>query len=144
MDTHPSRRTSRSALGLLLALILALVAAACGADDDSYDSASAVSDAADDAAFDFEVETGLTRAEAPGEPEAAQDFDNVAMTDGVTTGSAAGQPVAQLPDIGRDIIYTAELDLGSTDVTSATREAIRTVEAHGGFLFSQETRGGNW
>jgi len=38
--------------------------------------------------------------------------------------------------------FTATLELASTDVSTATRAAIRSIEGRGGFLFWQETRGG--
>ena len=80
------------------------------------------------------------------EPEAARAFEAAADGDAAQsfnqTGSAGAEAVAQLPDLGRDIIFTATLELASTDVSATTRDAIRSIEARGGFLFSQETRGG--
>ncbi|MFT4596570.1 MAG: hypothetical protein ACI9TF_000816, partial [Paracrocinitomix sp.] len=58
------------------------------------------------------------------------------------SGAAGAEATAQLPDLGRDIIFTATLEIASTDVSAATRQAIRSIESRGGFLFSQETRGG--
>ena len=46
------------------------------------------------------------------------------------------------PTWARDIIFTATLEISSTNVSEATRQAIRSIEGRGGFLFAQETRGG--
>lgn len=95
------------------------------------DEAAMVEMAAEDAGFEVE-------AFEESESDAAGEHGGVA-----TTGSAS-PPVAQFrTNLGRDIIYTAHLQLGSTDVAVATREAITAVESVGGFLFSQETSGGS-
>lgn len=145
-------------LALLLAALFALLLSACGTGADtaatSADYAGDTADAADDAG-DAAEDAGY--AEAPREPDAAVRSDGVAGeaeelaaedtagnadSDAATTGSAGGAAQAQLPDLGRDIIFTARLEIASTDISAATREAIRSIEARGGFLFSQETRGG--
>ncbi len=51
--------------------------------------------------------------------------------------SVAIQPA----DLGRDIIFTADLSIATQDVAAAGREVTRIVEGLGGFLFGQETRG---
>lgn len=132
---------------LMILLVMTLVGAACSSDafttanesygatadyaieepqaapaEADYDYATDVQEAADDA-YDGDVD---------GEARQAS------LTGTGTTGSAQ----AQLPDLGRDIVYTATLDLGSTDVTSTVRDAISTVEARGGFLFTQQLSGG--
>lgn len=158
-------RQSRSKLGAVL-LLMAMVAAACGASGEDSVATSSLSAAADDAAdamvdMDSSGPTyalaqrvtdgnadsaGADRmfapaAEAPPIAPEAEPVSGDASPN--LSGSAGGEPVAaQLPDIGRDIIYTATLELASTDVSTATRDAIRAVEARGGFLFSQETTGG--
>lgn len=137
----------------LLALIVltTLIAAACSGDFDAMstateaasDSSFAVTssrsydesgDAASEDSYDYESEAY----DSDGADEAMAEPGEVSVT-----GSAGNQPVQQLPDLGRDIIFTAWLDLGTTDVSAATRDAIRTVEGLGGFLFSQETQGGS-
>lgn len=122
-----------------------MIAAACAAgDSDSAQSSAdtATREESGNSADDFEVAADDAASEAMEEgfePEAP----TVAGEDRVsTTGSAGGEDLAQLPDLGRDIIFTATLELASTDVTAATREAIRSIESRGGFLFTQETRGG--
>jgi len=147
LDHQPPRRPT-SRLVATLALLFTLLAGACSSGFDRADSSvSAASDAysgqdAEAPAQAVQNETVFTEAEA--RSDAATDLetrgDFAALT---VTGSAGNQEaVAQLPDIGRDIIYTASLELASTDVSRATREAIQTIERRGGFLFSQETQGG--
>lgn len=144
---RPTGRTRRLPRRLAAVFVLfLLLAAACGSGVDSFDSATNASVAADSRGG-----AGADRAEAyEGEPagdyevvDAVEaDFDDAPS--GVTTTGAAGtEATAQLPDLGRDIIFTATLEIASTDVTEATRQAIRSIEARGGFLFSQETRGGS-
>ena len=135
----PSPTRSRRRLLALLALVM-LMAAACSSAD--------VNDTATSASMDFAEE-----AEAPVEAmfdDEAMDSDEMAgdAMDGAlaeesrsTSGSTGSEAQAQLVDLGRDIIYTAQLDLASTDVSAATRDAVRTVEGLGGFLFSQQTSG---
>lgn len=143
-------RTSPSLRRRFLVLIacVAIVVTACGGSvadtiseaasdaswsgDDSgvsFDAADEQAEAAtEDAAFDAEVSVDRAMAAEGLEPAS-------------TTGSAGTPPTAQLPDLGRDIIYTAELHLASTDISTATRNAISTIEGLGGFLFSQNTNG---
>ena len=131
-------RFSRRLLAAI-ALLMTLVAAACGSDafsGSSMDTATASLEAPSggfdvvaDAAFDIEMV----------EEDAMQSDD---ADDFVSTGAAGTEATAQLPDLGRDIIFTATLEIASTDVSAATRQAIRSIEGRGGFLFSQETRGG--
>lgn len=147
-SSHGSRHPAL--VGLLLLVLVALVAAACSTDSD--DSAQSASTADESPASEGSV--ALAPAAAPEPPadfaEEAMDedfggdaFDAEAdRASGLTTGSAGTEATAELPDIGREIIYTASLELASTDVTTATRDAIRVVEARGGFLFSQDTQGG--
>lgn len=155
-------RTARPNRALVLSVILgliALVAAACssGSTDDTAESSAMSFDGAMDAADDAAAPQEAGRASADdgsdfggAEVDASDgDFEDAMeepMADdaegGLATGAAGSQAEAQLPDLGRDIIFTAWLEVGATDVSAATREAIRSVEARGGFLFSQETQGG--
>lgn len=131
-----------------LLVLFALLVAACGSGFDTGASSSDVAEASSEVSFRVEDTTennsvavdndfafdAMADAEAP----QAMDEDTAALTTGASGAEAAGQ----LPDIGRDIIYTATIELASTDVTAATREAVQAIEGRGGFLFSQETRGG--
>lgn len=149
---HRLRVNNRSIAAI--AVLMALVFSACSSStDNAVDTASDASGAVasradltqaevayDEASYD-DADYGDS-AEAD-RPQSAQLTLESASENGVTTTGAAGsQPTAQLPDLGRDIIFTATIELASTDVSTATREAIQAIESRGGFLFSQETRGG--
>lgn len=136
----PSPTRSLQRLLALLTLVM-LMAAACGSAEVTDTAASAARDSAGDAAeapMAVEAMDGDSMDEAMDDSEAMAESDDRALA---TTGSTGSEAQAQLVDLGRDIIYTAQLDLASTDVSAATREAVRTVEGLGGFLFSQQTNG---
>ncbi|HEY5578132.1 MAG TPA: DUF4349 domain-containing protein [Acidimicrobiia bacterium] len=57
------------------------------------------------------------------------------------TGGTGQVALLQQPDLGRDIIFTADLTVAVTDVTGAGEEAIREIQSLGGFLFGQHTTG---
>ena len=123
-----------------------LLAAACSG---GLDSETGVATDSAETSVEMSVRGGLDAPQTPMADEPMDevsfdgDSDDMASEPGVTTSGAAGSDVAaQLPDLGRDIIFTATLELASTDVSTATRDAIRSIEGRGGFLFSQETRGG--
>jgi len=137
--TIPARPKKR--LLAAIALLMTLFAAACSGGDSSSDVAS--SGASFDAALPAQDDVDFFEVAAAEESESAAADTAQSDAQGVTTtGAAGGEAAAQLPDFGRDIIYTATLELASTDVSRATREAISVIEARGGFLFSQETAGG--
>lgn len=71
--------------------------------------------------------------------EAAEDSDSEGTNLGNGGSTAVNQTAA---NIGRKIIYTANLTVEATDVASAGVEATKIIEAEGGFLFGQETVGG--
>lgn len=146
----PQRRLLRVRL-VAFAMLLALVATACGGADNSVQATQATSDSADSASDAMTANAADAEA-TDAEPQSApvqrlsidQDENESGDADKASlTGSAGAQPTSQLPDLGRDIIYTATLELASTNVSNATRSAIQAVEARGGFLFSQETTGGS-
>lgn len=138
-----------------MALLVAVLAASCGAVGESSsenavgDMASPVpetmAEAGDDAEYAEELAFEVAAYDSPVMRLMDGDSPVVtqAQTSGGTTAQAPEAPTAQLPDLGREIIYTATLELGSTDVTTATRDAVRAVEGLGGFLFSQDTYGGS-
>lgn len=117
---------------ILLALAITLIAAACGSTSDSTSDVTAQSD-----------ETAATvAASAPAEAPASEgglaDGDEGARS----LGTGGLTPVAlQTVDLGRDIIFTADLTVGVSDVATAGAEAARVVTDLGGFLFGQQTTG---
>jgi len=123
----------------LLLIALFLVGAACGSGDDSGAATTQALDAAArgdgeggpfSGAGDEATATTFAASEQP-----AADSDSVIGTGGV-------QPVVQPTDIGRDIIFTAELTVAVTDVARAGEEATNAIAALGGFVFGQQTTGG--
>ena len=148
MTDHSCRPTHIKPAGLAaLLMLVSLIAAACGGAEssdttsESFESAGMAFDTAEEPRSFEGDSVDATEGEAV-EGEPASDSDDRTSSGVTTTGSAGSEATAQLLDLGRDIIFTATLEIGSTDVSVATREAIQSIEARGGFLFSQETRGG--
>ena len=136
--TRPKRRTlSFMLLALFSALFLSL--GACNNGDDDMAEASAPADfdapAADDSGERLARPEPVE--EAMGEP-AEDASETVQLTRG---DSGLAVPTALTPaDLGRDIIYTAEIRVQADDVTAASREAVAVVQSLGGIVFSQITR----
>lgn len=126
---------------LILLFVFALVVAACGGDDAQ---SGTFSDIGDNLSGEARGALGDAPAEAE-QPASDEAEDAAADGDATEGGSELGtggiQPIVQPSDIGRDIIFTADLTVAVTDVGRAGEEATRAVEALGGFLFGQETRG---
>ncbi|MEL6982229.1 MAG: DUF4349 domain-containing protein, partial [Actinomycetota bacterium] len=73
--------------------------------------------------------------DAAGEPEEA-DGDSA-----LGAGGASVTPTAA--DLGRQLIFTAFVNVGVDDVPAASAEATSIIESLGGFLFGQSTEGGS-
>ena len=116
-------RRPRSTMAIILTAGLSFVAAACSSDDDSADALMAVDAAIED--------DGITLAQVTTIAEAA-DFAQERAT---------ANPMMQSIQLGRDIIYTADLTVAVSSVEGSEREAIATVASLGGFLFGQESTG---
>lgn len=128
---------SHRLLGLLV--ILVLVAFACsgdGAESGRFEETSAGLSGGDVA-----TETTAAGAEAPDEESPLSSGDGQVTSDEDTLGDGGVTPVALPTQIGRDIIFTADMTLAVTDVSGAGEEATREIEALGGFLFGQRTTG---
>lgn len=126
------------ALFRLLALIVAvtvMLGACSGTEDDASDSASSDDSAeAAETMEDVGVEAAPTTTIASEEPEVASDeVADRAGSGGLS--EAAGLPV----DTGRDIIFTASVDVEVEDVVVAGQEATTAIAALGGVLFGQVT-----
>jgi hypothetical protein len=114
--------------------VLVLVAAACTSADQAttFDEVSGGL-AADNAAPETTVAAATATTAAPEAPEG----DNRSLV-----GSGGVTPVLAQPiDLGRDIIFTADLVVAVTDVVKAGEEATRIVSSLGGFIFGQHTIG---
>ena len=108
-----------------LVLALGLFLVACAGDfastDDSGESASDVTAGFDDI-------SAPASAEEPEADRATDDVGDSALGDGGVVG-------AQVPiDLGRDIIFTAEMIISSNNVATASAQATEIIEELGGFL----------
>lgn len=133
-----------------LLLACALLGAACSSGDamsvtdassDASSGAIMASEAAEDAAYEADAMEEASYDDGYSDDDSGADYSTTEAS-AVATGSAANEAVRQLPDTGREIVYTADLALGTSDVTITTRDAIRAVELRGGYLFTQDTAGG--
>ncbi|MBT8214400.1 MAG: DUF4349 domain-containing protein, partial [Acidimicrobiia bacterium] len=123
------RRTKTLKLTTTVALLALLVAACGSAEDGATDSTEAVYTTTTAA---FATEDGEDRGIAGGSPQASD-----------TLGSGAIAPVvAQTVNIGRDIVFRADLVVAVTDVATAGIEATGIIESLSGFVFGQQTSGG--
>lgn len=122
----------------VLAVLLLVVAACSGGDSGggAEEVRGGLSSGADS------VATGTTFAaseEAEEEPASVPDEQEGADEDDLGNGGIA--PVSLPTQIGRDIIFTAEMTVAVTDVADAGEKATREIQALGGFLFGQRTIG---
>ncbi len=130
------RSTRRLTTALLVVAALALVAAAC-----TGDNGDTTFFARDGSEFDEGAPAATIVSDLEGAPEApAEDGERFA---GAGQGADGFTPIAfQVQDLGRDIIFTADLTVAVPDVAAAEEEAIAAVQSVDGFLFGQQTRGG--
>ncbi len=136
---------------LALFLALALVVAGCAGDDD--DEGTATSELAeepaaepasgDDASSD---DGGALRVDASDEDFAEEPTDDGAMEEsaeaggGADTGAQRVQPPTTSPaDLGRSIIFVANVDVVVDDVTLATSQAKTAIAGLGGLVFGENT-----
>ncbi len=113
----------RSTRILPLLACLAILATACGAQTSG----------------DASTETLAASAEAAGEPAAA--FDEASQEAPAAADGTLARVATAAQDLGRSIIFTADMVVAVTDVDDATSEAIRLIESRGGVLFGQQTVG---
>lgn len=147
----PQHISVRLRLMALATAVLLLVSACIGSSSDDSDAGEA-SDVftqalSGDASFDMadddmaddmamaEEEVELTQASvrrASGDAETADSDESGSeeMSSGVPTAPA---------DLGRDIIYTAWIEVEAVDVAAAAAQATQTIESLGGFTFGQQT-----
>lgn len=121
-------RTCRTILVLSLAVWLA----ACTGDDDSGGTTIAATTAA-----------GQSRSEAPATTIAAA-TTTVPADSSPEAFAGDGVVIAQIPtDLGRSIVFTANLAVEVADVFAAGTQAQAAVSGLGGFLFGQDTSTGD-
>ena len=95
--------------------------------DESYDSP-----AAEEAEFDDD-----------GDMAAEADSDDMAADTAAVGGDGLAVPEISPISIGRQIIYTAEIEIRVEDVPAATTRANEAIAEVGGFLFGQSTEAGS-
>ena len=141
--TKPKRRPRVfMLLGLLSAFFVLFSSCSSGNDDDAGDVSSGPADFDVPAAVEDSVSESF---QSPDTGEAAMveaSMDGAEDAD-VPVSEEAGLaiPTALTPaDLGRDIIYTAEISVQADDVEAASREAVAIVQGLGGIVFSQTTR----
>ncbi|MDH4362891.1 MAG: DUF4349 domain-containing protein, partial [Acidimicrobiia bacterium] len=137
----------------------ALLLAACGDSSDSANSGAdtagtvldqAVRNASGDAQ---ETDAGAGALGGPSTTAAPTGATQAAGTDGAAPageapataglGAGVGGPTVPNPaDLGRQLIFTAEVEVEVDDVAAATDAATAAVARVGGFLFGQSTTGG--
>lgn len=145
MRTNPVRAGKR---WLSVLLLLALIVAACSmGGEDAAETFSEISSglAGDEGALrgaaDFAADSPDTTAAADGAAEETAEGGEAASDDD-RLGSGGITPAAlQTTQIGRDIIFTADLTVAVDGVAAAGQDATRIVEQNGGFLFGQQTSG---
>ena len=117
---------------LLIAFALVLLAAACTGDD-----AASLSGA--DGEF-MTTAAATTTAPAFSDYDPGEEGGEAPAGDG--TDSQGVVAVLQPGDFGRDIVYTAGLEIEVDDVVAAGRQALVELSGLGGVLFGQETSSG--
>lgn len=129
---------------LALVTVMLLVVAACSGDD------SGESGEFDEIAADLDggggdsgrADTGVTVADASNEEMEDSGGDEASTPgDGSSLGDGGVTPVALPAQIGRDIIFTADMTVAVPDVGEAGEQATREIQQLGGFLFGQRTTG---
>lgn len=131
----------RTRFGLsALVVVLAMVAAACSGGE--TEEALVDVRARLDAGGGQTTETTVAAAEYEAEGGEEAGPGDAAGGDEAGLGDGALSPVVlQTIDLGRDIIFTAELTVTAPDVAAATEEATRAIQSLGGFVFGQQTSG---
>jgi hypothetical protein len=129
-------------------IVLAMLAAAC-AGGSSTDAFETIATPLGGGGFSSGGVTSGTQARLEGAAPATTAAPNVTeettapekspgdvdSTDGGLT------PIVAQVDTGRDIIYTAEVTVGVTDVAAATAKATQAIQSLGGLVFGQQTTG---
>jgi len=136
---------------------IALLGAACG---DSGDSAASADGVASEATFAPALDQGGADSAGDSISVGATDGNDIAAQVGIATqadapaqaasdddagdreggGEIVTAPVSLTPtDIGRDIVFTAQLTVAADDVAAAAQAALEAVAPLGGLLFGQQT-----
>jgi hypothetical protein len=136
---------SKRAIAVLVVLLLLIAACSGGGDEDAARllSGDEVATSGEATPTTAAAATDATVADASGaeeEPALSAD-DQEGGGDEADLGNGGIAPVSLPNQIGRDIIFTAEMTVAVTDVAAAGEEATREIQALGGFLFGQRATG---
>ncbi len=118
---------------VVLAVVLLIVAAACTSSDGEGADPGLEREGDGFAAV---TPSTAASAEAP-----SDDRESSSTTAGQLGTGGVETVVFQISDLGRDIIFTADLTVAVTDVAAAGEQATRLIQGVGGFLFGQRTTG---
>ena len=137
MTKHTKNTWRRiSAMTIVLLLVMAACSSGDTADREAFEEIGRPIDSGDSLA-QATTTTAAAAAEAP------SDGDDRSRVE-ADLGSGGIEPVVfQTGDLGRDIIFTADLTVAVPDVTEAGEQATRLIQGLGGFLFGQRTTGGS-
>lgn len=120
---------------LSLIMVFALTLTACAGDEASEDIASELTDGG--AGF-----PGGAPATTVAVAATRNAVDQAETDDSSGLGDGGVEPVVfDTADLGRDIIFTADMTVAVRDVAAAGDEATRMIQSLGGFLFGQRTTG---
>lgn len=131
--------TRSSARWLALLVVFMMILAACSSGDSS-DEASSFDD--DSQGLGGSPTTTMASADTVGEGEAPADDGEESDREGgdvLGSGGVAPPLVQTAADLGRDIIFTADMSVAVDDVGAAGTEATERIQGLGGFLFGQQT-----
>lgn len=144
----PARRQPANRRWLLVVVATtALVLTACGASGDSGSADESGEEEAsfadtEDAAETVTVEPGGDTMADEAEAPVAEAAD-VAPSQGEALGAGGATVTPTAADLGRKLIFTADVHVEVDDVAAASAEATRIVQDLGGFVFGQNTTGGS-
>ena len=151
-DTSTPTRFHLRLLAIFAAF--AVLLAACGASESRVSgTADTATDAADDAGEFENISRGLETESDSDEDAVADDEADDASSASATTiapssnsddlGTGGNNASQQTPaDLGREIIFTARINVGVDDVAASGAEATQIIQDLDGFVFGQETTGG--
>jgi hypothetical protein len=132
---------SRKLLALVIVVLVVVAACSGGAELTSgeFEEISSGLGGGDQGAAT--ATTAAAASEVPDEESGERSGEDESTADDDDLGNGGITPVALPTQIGRDIIFTAEMTVAVTDVSGAGQEATRDIEELGGFLFGQQTTG---
>lgn len=123
---------------LAIVTVLVVLFAGCSNDSESSGDDSTSEPASDESAV-FDAEAPTDRVESEGLDSVAAEEAEPASDGSIGGGGVSDTAALQPVDIGRDIIFTATIDVEVDDIVVASQEALDAVQGVGGLLFGQNT-----